>query len=229
MPHGILATASRTGRVAGLTHHPWAAAGWLAVMNARPVFGARRPLLASIPPEVTALDAEDAQTESVQHGDEQEQSHNTASDSAGLQGPVSAQSRSTGEARGRIPRSLQGPSDGTLTRTDYVRLLSRPDGHLFVAVSGTQVVGYVEGEVVTRSETPIRLALRVFYIHQLCVADSARHQGHGHRLMAAMGTCAAELGVARVELDTWAFNREAQGFFLAEGFRVVNIRMARDE
>lgn len=86
-------------------------------------------------------------------------------------------------------------------------MLAEPNGYVFVALNGSQVVGYVEGEVVLRAETTYRASQRLLYVRQLCVTESAKRQGHGRRLISTMRACAAERGISRLELDTWAFNR----------------------
>jgi ribosomal protein S18 acetylase RimI-like enzyme len=120
------------------------------------------------------------------------------------------------------------PSEATLPQDAYETWLAAPDGFLVVAVEGDGVVGYAWARVIRRDETPYRMAHQVVYVDQVCVAASTRGRGHGRRLMAAIREHAASLAIRRIELDTWAANSEARGFFEAEGFRECNVRMAAE-
>jgi ribosomal protein S18 acetylase RimI-like enzyme len=123
---------------------------------------------------------------------------------------------------------FKAPAAETLTRDAYEEWLASPDGLVVVAVEGDGVVGYAWAAVVDREETAYRVALRILSVHQICVAAAVRGRGHGHRLMAAIREYAASLAISRVELNTWAANSEARGFFEAEGFREFNIRLAAE-
>jgi diamine N-acetyltransferase len=123
---------------------------------------------------------------------------------------------------------FKAPAAVTLTRDAYEEWLASPDGLVLVAVKGDGVVGYAWVAVLDREETAYRVALRILYVHQICVAAAVRGRGHGHRLMAAIREHAASLAIRRIELNTWAANSEARGFFEAEGFREFNIRLAAE-
>jgi shikimate dehydrogenase len=126
-------------------------------------------------------------------------------------------------ARNR-PDLFKDSSAETLTQDVFVRWLA--DSHVFVAVADNQVVGYLQAEIIERAETPYRFEQRIFYIHQIVVASSARHQGHAHRLIRAAKAGAQELGLAFIELETWSFNLRAQAFFGNEGFHPIKARLS---
>jgi GNAT superfamily N-acetyltransferase len=126
------------------------------------------------------------------------------------------------------PALFKPPSEGTLTRAAYEEWLAETDALVLVALDRDRVVGYAQAVVVERQETAYRVALRVLCVHQICVAAAVRGRGHGHRLMTAIREHAASLAIRRLELNTWAANSEARGFFEAEGFREFNVRMAAE-
>ena len=128
----------------------------------------------------------------------------------------------------RHPELFKPPSDQTLPRPLFEEWLAQPDELVLVAVDGTRVEGYAQANVVAPDETPYRVARRVLYVNQICVARAATRRGHGRRLIEAAAEHARGLGISRLELDTWAFNAQARCFFEAEGFVDVNIRMGRD-
>jgi RimJ/RimL family protein N-acetyltransferase len=127
----------------------------------------------------------------------------------------------------RLPDLFKAPSDLTTTRAAFDEWLADPTGLALVALEGEQVVGYLQGIVLVRDETPYRNARATFYVNQLCVARAAVPRGHGRRLLAAAAEHARQLGLGSMELDTWAFNSDARSFFEAEGFRETNLRTAR--
>ncbi|HEX7590984.1 MAG TPA: GNAT family N-acetyltransferase [Candidatus Limnocylindrales bacterium] len=126
------------------------------------------------------------------------------------------------------PSLFKAPAAETLTSKVYQEWLAAPEGLVVVAVEGDGVVGYAWAAVVDREETAYRVALRVLYVHQICVAAAVRGRGHGHRLMAAIREHGSSLDMRRIELNTWAANSEARGFFEAQGFREFNIRLAAE-
>jgi ribosomal protein S18 acetylase RimI-like enzyme len=126
------------------------------------------------------------------------------------------------------PSLFKAPAAETLTIETYQEWLAAPGDLLLVAALGESVVGYVWAAIVDREETAYRVALRVLYVHQICVTAKVRGQGHGSRLMAAIREHAASLAIRRIELNTWAANSEARGFFEAEGFREFSVRMAAE-
>ncbi len=124
----------------------------------------------------------------------------------------------------QYPDLFKPSSAETLAQDAFERWLA--DRLVFVALADDRVVGYLQARVIERDETPYRFRGRTFYVDQVAVASSARHQGHAHRLVETAKACARDLGFASLELDTWAFNAPAQEFFGREGFRLTNARMS---
>ncbi len=115
------------------------------------------------------------------------------------------------------------------TREFFVSLFVGDEHVVFVAVDAAgQAIGYVLAEDHQRPETPFTRATRTFYIHHVSVAPSAREQGVGNSLMAAVETEARRRGISRLALDHWAFNETAQRFFASLGFQPYNVRMRRE-
>ncbi len=127
----------------------------------------------------------------------------------------------------RYPTLFKLPSGQTLPQATFDAWVSDPNGLMLAAVEDGRVVGYVQGELVSRDETPYRGALRLLYVNQICVTRACGRRGHGHRLIEMAAEHARRTGITRLELDTWALNTEARDFFENEGFLDINIRMAR--
>ena len=124
------------------------------------------------------------------------------------------------------PSVFRPAGPDTLTATAFADLLATPDMEVLVAVDGSEIVGYVTARLVQRPDTPYTYGQRVLYIDQICVDRAARRGGHGRRLLDAALDFADRLGIARVELDTWAANTGARAFFESVGFQAHDIRMS---
>ncbi|HEX7976225.1 MAG TPA: GNAT family N-acetyltransferase, partial [Anaerolineales bacterium] len=61
-------------------------------------------------------------------------------------------------------------------------------------------------------------ARRSLYVEQIAVQEEYQGRGFGRALIDAAGRLARELGIPKIELDAWAFNKKAQAFFSARGF-----------
>jgi ribosomal protein S18 acetylase RimI-like enzyme len=62
-------------------------------------------------------------------------------------------------------------------------------------------------------------------VQQISLDRAYQKRGYGERLIGAVVELARARGVARIELDVWAFNRNARGFFARQGFAIFNERM----
>lgn len=96
-----------------------------------------------------------------------------------------------------------------------------------LAVVDEETVGYALFEVVDRPAGTFTRAARLLYIHQIGVRPESRGQGVGRALLERVGREGLDAGASRIGLDTWAFNRDAIGFFEACGFDVFNVRLRR--
>jgi ribosomal protein S18 acetylase RimI-like enzyme len=126
------------------------------------------------------------------------------------------------------PDVFRPASAATLTVAAFEELLAAPDVTTFVALRATDVIGYLTARRVERPETPYTRARLVLYIDQIGVDEAARRTGAGRSLVNAALELTDELGIARVELDTWASNADARAFFDALGFLAHNIRLSLD-
>jgi len=88
------------------------------------------------------------------------------------------------------------------------------------------VVGYVYAAVEPASFKELRE--RAGFIHDLIVADEARGEGVGPRLLEAAIVWLRDQGVPRVLLWTAAQNAMAQRLFEAHGFKATMVEMTRE-
>jgi len=91
-----------------------------------------------------------------------------------------------------------------------------------------RIVGHIYGAVVDRAENEFNPADAHLYIYQIGVDDDARRQGAGTALVAFIRDGARELGLTSIQVDHWAFNVRARGFFEACGFTPMKVTMRRE-
>lgn len=107
----------------------------------------------------------------------------------------------------------------------YEDLLAAAENHFFIAEQDEEAVGYIGCRELYRPETVFTHALDGLYIDQISVNSSCRHQGVGTRLIQSVLALAREKHIARVTLDVWGFNHDAQQFFVQQGFSTLHLRM----
>ncbi len=108
------------------------------------------------------------------------------------------------------------------------RILADVDGYVFIVEAEQQAVGYIYARLVTRPENAYLYAQKFILVDQVAVRPACQNKGYGQRLMQAVREVAAEHDVHRIQLDTYAFNANAQQFYGNLGFERVSIRMALD-
>lgn len=123
------------------------------------------------------------------------------------------------------PETFKQPESVAPFLDEVQRLMHEPNHLFLVAEDGGVLVGYIMAEIQRRDETIYHHPRTTLYIHQLAVLPAYQHNGHGTRLIEAAKQLAKREGLARIGLDTWAFNTKAQRFFRKEGFETFNQRM----
>ena len=90
--------------------------------------------------------------------------------------------------------------------------------YIYIAEENGQALGYIFFKVVERDENPFLFARRYLLIDQISVRPKAQGQGVGKTLMQQVEVVASELGIPHIELGSWGFNTNAQGFFKKMGY-----------
>lgn len=96
---------------------------------------------------------------------------------------------------------------------------------VLAAVRGDTVAGYAYGTLEERDWN--RLLDAHGAIHDVFVAESARRQRVGRRLLEAIITELESLGAERIVLSTMVGNEAAQQLFASVGFRPTMLEMTR--
>jgi len=124
-----------------------------------------------------------------------------------------------------LPSLFKPPSEAA---ADFFAERLGDSAHVFLlAWRDDEPAGYLFYELRQRPETALTYASRALTICHLAVRSDCRRQGIGRALLAAVEAAAAENSVARIEVDFWDFNEEAQAFYAAHGFAPATARWWR--
>lgn len=111
----------------------------------------------------------------------------------------------------------------------FATLLEDPTHLVLIATNARQpAIGYVWAQDHERPTNPFTKPARTMYIHHVVVTPSARGQGVGRSLVAAVEAECRQRGITRVALDHWTFNEPAHRFFAGLGYVPYNVRMRRE-
>ena len=105
--------------------------------------------------------------------------------------------------------------------TFFDEMLLDPTVSIFIAEEDGKPYGYVLCRVVDRPESVFTYAMRYLLVDQISVRPTVHGQGIGAALMNQVELLARELGLHRIQLDSWGFNRKAHEFFERAGFQKV--------
>ena len=127
--------------------------------------------------------------------------------------------REPGRFRPPDAASVEPVIRGWLERLDDVKVFIAEDA------DGT-ATGYAVAIVERRAENPFTRETKFVELDQIAVLPAHRRRGVGRLLTLRVLQFAADLGIDRVELTTWEFNRDAKTFFASLGFVPSSRRMA---
>ncbi|MEM9556202.1 MAG: GNAT family N-acetyltransferase [Acidobacteriota bacterium] len=109
----------------------------------------------------------------------------------------------------------------------FTQLFESPDRFIDIASVEGEPAGYIVYELRSMAEVVFKHPMQLLYIHQIATARRFRRCGVGRALLAAVEDFARARGIDRIELDSYAFNREAHRFFESAGFSTFKIVMDR--
>jgi len=110
----------------------------------------------------------------------------------------------------------------------FDEMLADPATTIYIAEEDAQALGYIFCNLIERPETPFTYPNRFLHIDQISVRPDAQGRGAGTALMDQVEKLARELGVSKIQLDSWDFNTKAHAFFEGLGFEKFNYRFWRD-
>jgi diamine N-acetyltransferase len=140
--------------------------------------------------------------------------------------PIGRQTSSVQELHSEaLPFIFKPPSADLFPPQKLKALIQDPNCIVAVAEMGDKIVGHIYGAVVNRTANEFNRADAYLYIYQIGVDDEARRQGVGTALVTFTRDRARALGLTAVQVEHWAFNARARGFFEACGFSPMKVMM----
>jgi diamine N-acetyltransferase len=124
-----------------------------------------------------------------------------------------------------LPSVFKQPSTDLFPPQKLAARIHDPNCIVAVAEMGGKIVGHIYGAVINRVENEFNRGDSYLYIYQIGVDDDARRQGAGTALITFTRDWARVLGLTALQVDHWAFNERARGFFEACGFSPMKIMM----
>ena len=122
------------------------------------------------------------------------------------------------------PTVFRMPESDDFAVRFFEEMLSDPVVTIFIAEENGEPEGCILCKLVDRLENPFTFAARVLLIDQISVRPMSQGHGIGAALMWQAEALASELGVQRIQLDSWGFNINAHQFFENQGFEKFNFR-----
>jgi diamine N-acetyltransferase len=108
----------------------------------------------------------------------------------------------------------------------FSSMLSKNNWFHFVAYDNLEPVGFIQMEKRVFTNHPFRKDCTILYIHQISVRRNHEGSGVGRALIDKVRSFARESHIHRIELDVWALNDRANGFFKKMGFSTFKRQMA---
>lgn len=113
-----------------------------------------------------------------------------------------------------------------LFRAYALQYIEQDDAHLWIALAGEEVIGYVTARV--DSIPPVYLVDRCVLLEDQYVTGAWRSRGIGERLTREVLAWAERDGYDHVQLQVAAFNERAHAFWRRMGFRDLSIIMRHE-
>lgn len=120
------------------------------------------------------------------------------------------------------------PQSADFAISFFDEMLGDPAVSIFIVEENGDAIGYILCKLIERPENPFTFALRYLIIDQISIRPAAQGRGAGAALMAQADVLAKELGVRKIQLDSWDFNIKAHAFFEHLGFQKFNYRLWKD-
>lgn len=99
---------------------------------------------------------------------------------------------------------------------------------VIVAVMDGEICGFATVQYIYKPESPFHTPHAYSHVDEFCVDAACRRRGVGRALVDYLRADARARGLARLDLDAWAFNRDALAFYEAAGFTPYRIYLETD-
>jgi len=125
------------------------------------------------------------------------------------------------------PDFFKMPQSDDFAVSFYDEMLADPSVVIYLAEGDGQALGFIFCKLFERPENPFAYANRFLQIEHISVRPEAQQRGAGTALMNRVEELAREIGVTKIQLNSWDFNIKAHGFFEKFGFEKTGHRFWR--
>jgi ribosomal protein S18 acetylase RimI-like enzyme len=125
------------------------------------------------------------------------------------------------------PDFFKMPQSDDFAVSFYDEMLADPSVAVYIAEGDTQALGFIFCKLLDRPENPFAYANHFLQIEHISVRPEAQQHGVGTALMNRAGELAREIGVTKIQLDSWDFNIKAHTFFEKLDFEKFDYRFWR--
>lgn len=122
------------------------------------------------------------------------------------------------------PDFFKTPQSDDFAVSFFDELLADPSVAIYIAEGDAQSLGYIFCKLFERPESVMTYANRFIQIEHISVRPNAQRHGVGAALMKRAEELAGEIGVKKIQLNSWDFNLQAHTFFEKHGFSKIEHR-----
>ena len=130
--------------------------------------------------------------------------------------------------RDNLPHIFQKPGSPARERDYCLALIADENVGLFVAETGTELVGFVHAMVRDAPPMPIFVPRHYVIVDSIVVRSSYQYQGTGRMLMNKIQDWALTKGASSLELNVYEFNESAISFYKKLGYQTLSRKMSKD-
>lgn len=125
---------------------------------------------------------------------------------------------------GHHPQVFKMPQSDDFAVAFFDEVLASPEFTAYIAEENGHPLGYILCRSVDQPENVFNHPIRFLLVNQICVRPNAQRKGIGTALLKQAENHARELGVAKLQLDSWEFNLGAHACFEKFSFEKFNYR-----
>jgi len=117
-------------------------------------------------------------------------------------------------------------SKNVLTKDIYSEEVKK--GNVLVLEDDSRIVGYAFKVEIDVKDNPLINDQRILFLDDVCIAENERRKGYGKILFKKLEEYAKTNSFKSLELNVWAFNKEAKKFYEKVGMKDTRIRMKKE-
>jgi ribosomal protein S18 acetylase RimI-like enzyme len=122
------------------------------------------------------------------------------------------------------PQVFKMPQNDGFAVAFFDEMLAAAEVTIYIAEEDSRPLGYILCRLFDRPENVFTYGNRFLFIDQISVRPEAQRRGIGTALLRQAELRARELGLSKIQLDSWDFNLDAHTCFEKYGFHKFNHR-----